>query len=121
MCGYLAGLYLHAHVSLLNRTPQEPRAVLRTIQPLRPEKKSVPGRAGAGAGAGPGRVAPPPPARDPPPSEPAEPGRAGTPPPSPAPAVTPSEPSEHRSSQSSLNETVRFRKNIGMHRFNTSS
>ena len=58
MCGYLAGLYLHAHVSLLNRTQQEPRAVLRTIQPLRPEKKSVPGWAGAGAGAGAGRKQP---------------------------------------------------------------
>jgi hypothetical protein len=53
MYGCLAGLYLHAHVLLLNRTPQEPRAALRTIQPLQPEKKACragpgPGRAGAG-------------------------------------------------------------------------
>ena len=40
MYGCLAGLYLHAHVLLLNRTPQEPRAALRTIQPLQPEKKA---------------------------------------------------------------------------------
>ena len=62
MYGCLAGLYLHAHVLLLNRTPQEPRAALRTIQPLQPEKKAC--RAGPGRGrgrAGPGRAAPPPP------------------------------------------------------------
>ena len=46
MYGCLAGLYLHAHVLLLNRTPQEPRAALRTIQPLQPEKKAC--RAGPG-------------------------------------------------------------------------
>jgi hypothetical protein len=66
MYGCLAGLYLHAHVLLLNRTQQEPRAALRTIQPLQPEKKAC--RAGPGPGrgrAGPGRT--PPPSRDPPP------------------------------------------------------
>jgi hypothetical protein len=77
MYGCLAGLYLHAHVLLLNRTPQEPRAALRTIQPLQPEKKACragpgPGRGRAGPGrppfgtlgAGPGRG---PPAQPPPP------------------------------------------------------
>jgi hypothetical protein len=79
MYGCLAGLYLHAHVLLLNRTQQEPRAALRTIQPLQPEKKAC--RAGPG---------------------PAEPGRAGDPPPRPRPRRDPfgtvtigaSEPSE---------------------------
>jgi hypothetical protein len=82
MYGYLAGLYLHAHVSLLNRTPQEPRAALRTIQPSRPEKQASgpgPGRAGPAPpptpnpplppfgtlGAGPGLVHPPPPPHSP--------------------------------------------------------
>jgi len=54
MYGCLAGLYLHAHVLLLNRTQQEPRAALRTIQPLQPEKKAC------RAGPGPGRPAPAP-------------------------------------------------------------
>ena len=96
MYGCLAGLYLHAHVLLLNRTPQEPRAALRTIQPLQPEKKAC--RAGPGPGRGRGRAGPPPP----PPSEPSEPGRAGDPPPRPRPRRDPfgtvtigaSEPSE---------------------------
>ena len=81
MYGCLAGLYLHAHVLLLNRTPQEPRAALRTIQPLQPEKKAC------RAGPGPGRAGPPPPppVTPPPPSEPSEPGRAGDPPPRPRP------------------------------------
>ena len=87
MCGYLAGLYLHAHVSLLNRTPQEPRAVLRTIQPLRPEKKAC--RAGPGPGPGPGRAAPPPPPVTPPPFGTLGAGLGRDPPPQPRPRRDP--------------------------------